>query len=92
MTRQLKAVNTGQENQTDQTVGQRKGMFGQHLHHVRLALLHLIGKPGTPHVLKHEAGNCSISRLAKIKHLHIFWVFLLLLLTKNAYKMLDDVF
>lgn len=38
-------------SETDQAVGEGEGMFGQQLHHVRVALLCLIGEPGTPHVL-----------------------------------------
>lgn len=42
---------------TDQAVGEGECMFGQHLHHIQMAFLRLIGKPGTPHVLARWKGK-----------------------------------
>lgn len=48
------------KNETDQTVGEREGMFGQSLQHIWMALFFLIGKPGTPHVLMQRENQRKI--------------------------------
>lgn len=44
-------------SETDQVVGERKGVFVQNFYHVGLGLFNFESKPWAPHVLVHAEGK-----------------------------------